>query len=140
METLKNNIRLVTFQVPAVLDEDNSPITSAIIDTKEIAAGASSPSFDGALIRAIVGTFGANVTSVKVKIHESANSNGSSSTLANGGTEATLTEAGEIVFQVNRTKRYLLAIITIAASGATDTVPVCISGTLQNWAKPYPII
>lgn len=140
METLKNNIRLVTFQAPAVLDEDSSPITSTVIDTKEIAAGQSSPSFDGALIRAIVGTFGADLTSVKIKIHESANSNGSSSTLADGGTEVTLTAAGEVVFQVKRTKRYLVAIITMAATGAADTAPVCITGVLQNWAKPYPIV
>lgn len=139
METLKNNIRLVTFQAPASLDEDNSPITATVIDTKENSA-ADSPSFDGALIRALVGTFGANLTSVKVKIYESANSNGSSGTLADGGDEVTLTEAGEATFQIRRTKRYLVAIITMAASGADDTAPVCITGVLHNWAKPFPIV
>lgn len=139
MQTLKNNIRPVTFIAPAVLDEDNSPITSSVIDTKEY-DGDNSPSFDGALIRALVGTFGADLTSVKVKIHESANSNGSSSTLAEGGDEVTLTEAGAINFQIRRTKRYLVAIVTMAASGAGDTAPVAISGLLCNWAKPFPIV
>jgi hypothetical protein len=140
METLKNNIKLVTFLAPQVIDEDSSPITSSVIDTREIAAEDGSPSFDGALIRAAVGTFGADLTSVKVKIHESANSDGSSSTLAEGGDEVTLTEAGETSFQIRRTKRYLVAIITLAASGAADTAPACITGVLHNWAKPFPVI
>jgi hypothetical protein len=139
MQTLKNNIRLVTFQAPAVLDEDNSPITATVIDTKELNSNAS-PSFDGALIRALVGTFGADVTAVKVKIHESANSNGSSSSLAEGGDEQTLAATGALTFEIKRTKRYLVAIITMTATGTTDTAPVCIVGLLHNWAKPFPLI
>lgn len=139
MHDLKNNIKLVTFQAPAVLDEDNSPITSTVIDTYELGA-VDGPSFDSALIRALVGAFGADLTSVKIKIHESANSNGSSSTLAKGGDEVTLTEAGEASFQIERTKRYLVAIVTMAATGAADTAPVCITGTLCNWSTPFPII
>lgn len=136
METLKNNIKLVTFQAPATIDEDNSPITATVIDTY----GTEPEKFDGALIRAQVGAFGADLTSVKVKVYESANSNGSSSTLALGGDEQTLTAAGELVFQVNRSKRYLVVIITMAASGAGDTAPACITGILHNWATPYPIV
>ena len=94
MQDLKNNIRLVTLLAPAVLDEDNSPITSSIIDTREIDK-AGSPMFDSALIRARFGTFGANVTAVKVKIHESDASNGASSTLADGGTEVTVIVTGK---------------------------------------------
>jgi hypothetical protein len=140
MEILRNNIKPVTFLAPVALDEDNSPITSSIIDTKEVAAEDGSPSFDGALVKALVGVFGANLTSVKVKIHESANSNGSSSTLAEGGDEVTFTEAGVANFQIRRTKRYLLAIVTMAATGAGDTAPVAIVGILNNWAKPFPIV
>jgi len=139
METLRNNIKLATFLAPAVIDEDNSPITSTVIDTYELGA-VDGPSFDGALIRAMVGTFGADLTSVKVKIHESANSNGSSSTLAEGGDEQTLTAAGALKFEIKRTKRYLVAIVTLAATGAADTAPACISGVLCNWATPFPII
>lgn len=139
MQDLKNNIRLVTLLAPAVLDEDNSPITSSIIDTREIDK-AGSPMFDSALIRARFGTFGANVTAVKVKIHESDASNGASSTLADGGTEVTLAEAGEVSFQVKRSKRYIFAIVTITADGATDTVPGAINGILCNWALPFPIV
>jgi hypothetical protein len=139
METLKNNIRIKTMLVPAVIDEDNSPITSTVIDTYENAEE-DTPKFGTALVIANLGTFGANLTSVKIKIHESANSNGSSSTLADGGAEVTVTEAGQVQFQVKRTKRYLLAILTLAATSTADTVPASIVAVLGNWAKPFPII
>lgn len=137
METLRNNIRLVTFIAPSVLDEDNSPITSSIVDTQEAANGVS---FDAALIRAAVGTFGADLTSVKIKIMESNNSDGSSSTLAEGGDEVTFTAAGNTSFQIRRTKRYLLAVVTMAATSTADTAPVAINGVLCKWAKPFPIV
>lgn len=135
METIKNNIRLVSFVPPVVADEDSEP-TSAVIDTFETADA----HFDGALIRAEVGTFGADLTNVKVKVQESDAADGSNPTDARGGAEGTLTEAGELVFQVERSKRYLLVVITMTASGATDTAPVSVSGILHNWAAPYPIV
>lgn len=140
METLKNNIRIQTLLAPQVADEDSSPITSDVIDTREIPLEDGSPSFDGALVLAAVGTFGADLTNVKIKIHESENDDGSSSTLAEGGDEVTLTEAGSTAFQIRRTKRYLLAIVTLTASGADDTAPVSIVAVQSNWAKPFPIV
>ena len=108
METLKNNITIKTMLAPAVIDEDNSPITSTVIDTHENAEP-ETPKFDTALVLANLGTFGADLTNVKIKIHESNNSDGSSSTLAEGGAEVTCTAAGQTQFQIKRTKRYLLA-------------------------------
>lgn len=140
METLKDNVRLVTMLAPAAIDEDSSPITSTVIDTREIAAEDGSPSFDAALVVASLGTFGADLTNVKIKIHESDASDGSASTLAEGGDEVTATAAGAVSFQIRRTKRYLLAILTLTASGAADTVPASIVAVLSNWAKPFPIV
>lgn len=141
METLKNNIRLVTFIAPVVADEDSEP-TSSIIDTREVAAEDGSPSFDGALIRANIGAFGADLTNVKVKIEESNDNDfsDSSETVADGGAEQTATEAGELTFQIKRTKRYLRAVVVMTASGAADTAPISVNGILHNWAKPFPIV
>lgn len=138
MQTLENNIKLVTFVAPVVADEDSEP-TSSIIDTYETSDG---PSFDAALIRANIGTFGDDLTNVKVKIEESNDDDFSdaSETVMDGGAEQTATEAGELVFQVQRTKRYIRAVITMTASGAADTAPVSVNGILHNWAKPLPIV
>lgn len=136
MKTLSDYIRLATFVAPVVADEDSEP-TSSIIDTM-----ASGGPFDAALIRANIGTFGADLTNVKVKIEESNDDDFSdaSETVADGGAEQTATATGELVFQVNRSKRYLRAVITMTASGSGDTAPVSITGILHNWAKPLPIV
>lgn len=139
MDELKNNIRVVTFLSPEVLDEDNSPIASAIIDTYETTNG---PSFDTALITAQVGEYGADVTDVEIKIEESDDSTfgDASETIANGGEEVSVDEETAVAFQILRTKRYLRATVTITAGGAGDTVPVAITGILCKWAKPFPIV
>lgn len=136
MKTLGDYIRLATFVAPVVADEDSEP-TSSIIDTM-----ASGGPFDAALVRANIGTFGADLTNVKVKIEESNDDDFSdaSETVADGGAEQTATEAGELTFQVQRTKRYLRAVVTMTASGAADTAPIAITGILHNWAKPLPIV
>jgi len=136
MKTLSDYIRLATFVAPVVADEDSEP-TSDIIDTM-----ASGGPFDAALIRASIGTFGADLTNVKVKIQESNDDDfsDSSETTMDGGAEQTATEAGELVFQVTRTKRYIRAVVTMTASGAADTAPVAITGILHNWAKPLPVV
>lgn len=136
MKTLSDYIRLVTFVAPVVADEDSEP-TSSIIDTM-----ASGGPFDGALIRANIGAFGADLTNVKVKIEESNDDDfsDSSETIADGGAEQTATATGSLTFQVQRTKRYLRAVITMTASGAADTAPVSVTGLLHNWAKPLPIV
>lgn len=139
METLTDNIRLVTFVAPVVADEDSEP-TGNIIDTKEIAAEAGSPRFDGALIRAVAGTFGADLTGIAIEIQESDNADGSSGTVAEGGASQSLSEAGALTFQVKRSKRYLKAVTTMTAGGAGDTAPLAIVGILHNWAHPLPLV
>lgn len=136
MQTLQDNIKVVTMSAPAVLDQDNSPITGTVIDTY----GTEPEKFDGALVIANVGAFDADLTSVKVKIMESDSSDGSGSTLALGGDEATLTAAGQLVFQVQRSKRYLVAVVTMAATSTLDTAPVSIVAVLSNWAAPFPLV
>lgn len=142
MQTLQDNIRIVTLQKPATLDEDSSPIASSIIDTREVAAEEGSPNFDGALITAAVGAKGADVTAIKIKVEESNDDDFSdaSETVADGGAEVTVLENTTTVFQILRTKRYLRAVVTLTATGAADTVPVSITGVLMNWAKPLPIV
>lgn len=135
METLKNNIRLVSFVAPVVADEDSEPV-SAVIDTYETADS----HFDGALIRAEVGVFGDDLTAVAVVVQESDAADGSDPTTAPGGASASLDEAGELVFHVQRTKRYLLVAITMTAGGAGDTAPVSVHGILHNWAEPVPVV
>ena len=136
METLKNNIRLVSFVAPVAADEDSEP-TSAVIDTYETADG---PSFDGCLVRANAGVFGADLTEVEITIQESDAADGSNATDAAGGAAQALTEAGELVFHVERSKRYLVATIAMTAGGAADTVPLAITGILHNWAAPVPVV
>ncbi len=136
METLKNNIRLVSFIAPVSADEDSEP-TSAVIDTYETADG---PSFDGCLVRANAGVFGADLTEVEITIQESDSADGSNATDAAGGAAQALTEAGELVFHVERTKRYLVAVVAMTAGGAADTVPLAITGILHNWAAPVPVV
>lgn len=135
METLKNNIKLVSFIAPVVADEDSEP-TSTVIDTHETEAS----HFDGALVRARAGTFGADLTGITITIQESDNADGSSPSTARGGEAQTLSAAGEVVFQVERSKRYLLALVVMAAGGAADTAPLAVSGILHNWAAPLPLI
>lgn len=135
METLKNNIRLVSFIAPVVADEDSEPV-SAVIDTYET----ENSHFDGALIRARAGAFGADLTDVSITIQESDNADGSSPSTAPGGTAQVLSAAGEVVFQIERTKRYLLALVVMTAGGAADTAPVAVSGILHNWSAPLPIV
>jgi hypothetical protein len=142
MEQIKNNLRVVTLQKPLALDEDNSPIASSIIDTREIALEDGSPSFDGALIIAAVGAKGADVSAIKIKVEESNDDDFSdaSETVADGGAEVTVLENTTTAFEIRRTKRYLRAVVTLTAGGAADTVPVSIVGVLGNWAKPFPLV
>jgi len=135
METLKNNIKLVSFIAPVVADEDGEP-TSSVIDTFESEAA----HFDGALVRANAGTFGADLTDITITIQESDNADGSSPSTARGGEAQALTAAGELVFQVERSKRYLLALVVMTASGTGDTAPLAITGILHNWAAPLPLV
>lgn len=135
METLKNNIKLVSFIAPVVADEDSEP-TSTVIDTYET----ENSHFDGALVRANAGVFGADLTGITITIQESDNADGSSPSTAAGGAAQTLSAAGELVFQVERSKRYLLALVVMAASSTADTAPLAITGILHNWAAPVPLI
>lgn len=138
MNELRNNIKLVTFFALAAVDGDNTPVASSIIDTKN----GESESFDGALIIAQVGAVGADVSAVTLTVQES-----DSSTFASGVTTAEGGDAVSVVdgdltqtFQIRRTKRYLRVLATITESGAADTVELAVTGVLNKWAKPYPVI
>lgn len=137
MQTLKDNIKVVTCQKPLALDEDNSPIRTTVIDTM----GNSPETFDSAMIIASTGAKGADVTVISIKVQESDNADGSTgATDASGGTAQTVLENTTTVFQINRTKRYLVVVVTLTATGAADTVPVSVVGVLNNWATPYPVV
>lgn len=140
MQTLENNIRLVTVLPLTVVDGDATPILGSAIDTYEDSEGIHS--FDSALITAVVGAVGADVSAATITIQE-ANDSGfaTSPTTAEGG-EAQSIVAGTVtkIFQIKRTKRYLRAVIAITEAGAADTIQVAITGVLANWAKPFPVV
>lgn len=140
MQELKNNIRAVTFLLPEVLDADTAVNVSEIIDTRELDT-ANSGSFDTALIVATIGTAGADITDIDIKIEESDSSTFVSGvTVAEGGAERAVVEESSNLFQIKRTKRYLRATVTLAEDGEADTVPVAITGILCNWSTPFPIV
>jgi hypothetical protein len=137
MQTLANNIKVVTFQKPLALDEDNSPIRTTVVDCH----GTAPENFDSALVLVSTGAKGADVTVISVKIQESDNADGSTSaTDAEGGAAQTVLENTTTAFQIHRTKRYLVAVVTLTATSTADTVPMSIVAVLNNWALPFPII
>lgn len=139
METLKNNIKVVTF-IPLTVHEGNgnTALNGDAIDTKN----GESESFDGALITAVIGAVGADVSALTLTIQESDSSTfASGNTTAEGG-DAVDVLAGDLTqtFQIKRTKRYLRAVLAVTEGGADDNVEIAVTGILCKWAKPFPII
>lgn len=132
MQTLTNNIKLVSVLTAGVVDETT---TTTGIDTH----GNGSENFDSALVMASIGAITGTPTSVKIKVVESDSSNMSGATLAKGGDEITVSQNTMYSFQINRSKRYLAVVATITG-GTTPEVIVSVNAILNNWATPYPII
>lgn len=141
MQELRNNIRLKTFIPLTIHDGDTgASLEGSAIDTREVDEDGS-PLFDFALVSAVIGSVGADVTATTVYIEESDASDFATSSVAEGG-EAQDVIAGDttVNFEVKRTKRYLRAVLTVEEDGVADDVEVAVVGILSNWAKPLPIV
>ncbi len=96
-------------------------------------------SFDTALVDINIGNLG-DQTSTKVKIQESDSATFASGvTTAAGGEEITVAADSVYKMEVERTKRYLRAVVTITG-GSSPSAEVCIGMILCNWQKPFPIL
>jgi hypothetical protein len=140
METLKNNIKVVTMIPLTVHDGDsNAELEGDAIDTYVNADG---PAFNTALVTAIIGAVGADVSEALLKIEESDSSTFASGVTTAEGGEAVDVVAGDLTqtFQIRRTKRYLRAVLTPTEDGAADDVEIAVSAILCDWAKPMPIL
>lgn len=99
----------------------------------------SKPAFDSALILAEIGNLG-DQASTTVKIEESdASDFGSGVSVAKGGAEVTVAADNSYQFQVERTKRYLRAVVTITG-GSAPSAEVFVGGILWNAQRPFPIL
>jgi hypothetical protein len=138
MQELRNNIRVQTF-VP--LTVSNETVEGDAVDTYEV-NDVASPAFTTAFITAVVGAVGADVLTATVKIEESDSSTFASGVSTARGGDAVNVFAGDMTvnFQVQRTKRYLRAVVTITEDGAADTVQFAVTGILSNWALPIPTV
>jgi len=95
--------------------------------------------FDAGLVRIHVGKITGTPTSVKVKIEESDVANfGSGVTVISGGAEITVVEDTIYEKQVQRTKKYIRATVTVTG-GSTPHAAIAVDAILCNWALPFPI-
>jgi len=105
------------------------------VDTKN----GESESYDTALAFIEVGNITGTPTSVKVKIEEDDDSAFGDASVASGGAETTVVQDHSYTMEIERTKRYLRAVVT-TAGGSTPTVECCAVFLLWNAARPYPIL
>jgi len=140
MEQLRNNIRVATLLPLAAVDGDNTPVAGDAVDMREI-DDAGSGFFDTALVTAVVGAIGADVSAATLTIQEDDDSEFGDPSTAAGGAAVNIF-AGDLTttFQIQRTKRYIRALVTITEDGAGDTVEIAATAILCNWAKPFPIV
>lgn len=140
METLKNNIKVVTM-IPLTVHNGDSDtgLDGSAVDMYVTSDG---PAFDTALVTAVVGAVGADVSAATIKIEESdASDFGSGVTTCEGG-DAVSVLAGDdtFSFQVKRTKRYIRAALEVEEDGAADDVELAVTAVLTNWALPMPTL
>lgn len=138
METLKNNIKAVTVLPLTVFDGDNTPLEGDAIDMYQTSDG---PAFDTALVTAVVGAVGADVSEALLSIEEDDDEEFGDPSVAEGGTAVDVV-AGDLTqtFQIRRTKRYIRAVLAVTEDGAGDTVEIAATAILCNWAKPFPLV
>lgn len=96
--------------------------------------------FDSALVNVEIGNLGTQA-STGVKIEESDTSDFSSGvSVAKGGEEVTVAADTSYKMEVERTKRYLRAVVTLTTPGATPSVEVFVGAVLWNVPKPFPVV
>lgn len=135
MKTLPDNIKVVTVLPLTAFDGDNTPLEGDPIDMH------ADVGFETALVTAVVGAVGADVSEALLSIEESDSATfASGNTVMEGGTAVDVV-AGDLTqtFQVRRTKRYMRAVLAVTEGGADDNVEIAATAILCNWAKPFPL-
>lgn len=96
--------------------------------------------FDTALVNVEIGNLGTQA-STKVKIEESDDGSGfTGATVAKGGEEVTVADDHSYKMEIERTKRYLRAVVTLTTPGATPSAEVFVGAILWNAQKPFPVV
>jgi uncharacterized protein YaiE (UPF0345 family) len=96
-------------------------------------------SFDTALFQIQIGVL-ANAPTVKVKVQEANKSDFTDASNAAGGEEITVAANSSYKMEIERTKRYLRALVTMTSGATAGTVVIYVGATLCNWEKPFPTL
>lgn len=130
MKTLNQNIHTATLLTIGSITETTEGNS---VDTYL----SNRPAYDSGLIDIAIGDLG-DQTSTKVKIEESDTFDFSVDvTVANGGEEITVQADAGYKMQIDRKKRYLRAVVTIAG-GSEASAEVYVGALLWNAQKPFP--
>lgn len=132
METLKNNISVVEL-VPcttydADLDGSENPVDMHADQT-----------FQTVLAQASIGDITGTPDSVSLSFVEGDEADLSDASAIEGGDAVDVSANTAYTYQLNRTKRYIGAVLTFT-NGTSPTAEVAVLGLLTNWAKPMPLV
>ncbi len=98
------------------------------------------PAFETALIDIAIGALGTQA-STGVKIEESDDATFATGvSVAKGGEEVTVAASTNYKREVERTKQYLRAVVTITTPGATPSVGIYVGIILWNAQTPFPAL
>ncbi|MDD2822808.1 MAG: hypothetical protein PHQ59_01880 [Candidatus Daviesbacteria bacterium] len=133
MKSLGQNIQIKQLlPVQTLADSANG----SAVDTQENVGS----HFDTALVNVEIGNLGSQATT-KVKIEESDSSTfATGNTVAPGGAEITVAQDTSYKMEIERTKRYLRAVVTMTTPGATPSAEIFIGAILWNAQKPFPVV
>ncbi len=98
------------------------------------------PAFETALVDIAIGALGTQA-STGVKIEESDDATFATGvSVAKGGEEVTAAASTNYKREIERTKRYLRAVVTITTPGATPSVGIYAGMILWNAQTPFPAL
>lgn len=133
MRLLKEKLKKIVLLPNQVLSVDTN---GSGVDTYQ---DGSKPAFETALVDVAIGALGTQAAT-KVKIEESDDSGfGSGVQAAKGGEEITVTASTNYKMEIQRTKRYLRAVLTLTTPGGGPSVGIYVGAYLWNAQTPFPI-
>lgn len=132
-KTLNQDIKMIQFVPVQVLAETTNGAAKDMQVNEMF-------SFETVLADVEIGNLGSQALT-KVKIQESDSATFASGvTTAEGGDEITVSADTSYKMEVQRTKRYLRAVVTLTTPGGGPSVEIFIGGMLWNASRPYPIV
>jgi len=131
MKTLENYIKVVDLIPNADQDADLDGSENPV----DMQAGGG---FDTVLALVSVGAITGTPDTVEVSFVEGDEADLSDATEIAGGAAVEVAEDTSYTFQLERSKRYVGAVLTFTG-GTTPTAIVSAVGVLTNWARPFPL-